>query len=168
MCTWNLHNIAEPLYGVNQKNKKLCTVLGPSCLGTNHNIWTLANLCPFGFCFICFFGWLGGWLLFQHLRQVEVPRPGTELEPQPQSIPQLWQHQILNPLHHRENAFWGLLRNPNSQHLYYACRIWKNKMRNWAWNKPDECQTSPLLKMEVWVGVLFYSVPFHPILFILC
>ena len=34
-----------------------------------------------------------------HPQHMEVPRPGVESELQLQSMPQLWQHQILNPLY---------------------------------------------------------------------
>ena len=86
MCTWNLHNIAEPLYGINQKKKRssaLCLVLAVwgQIIISEH--WQTCVLLGF-----VLFVWLVGWL-FQHPRQVEVPRPGTELEPQPQPIPQL-------------------------------------------------------------------------------
>ena len=42
------------------------------------------------FCFRFFF-------LRRHPHYMEVPGPGTELEPQPPPIPQLWQSRVLQP-----------------------------------------------------------------------
>ena len=39
-------------------------------------------------------------ILWPHLWHVEVPRPGVESKPKLQPTQQLWQQQILNPLHY--------------------------------------------------------------------
>ena len=39
------------------------------------------------------------YFLGTHLQHMEVPRLGIESKPQLRSMPQRWQHQILNPLH---------------------------------------------------------------------
>ena len=44
-------------------------------------------------------------LFLLHPWHMEVLRPGIKSKPQLQPMPQLWQHQILNPLHHSKNSF---------------------------------------------------------------
>ena len=48
-------------------------------------------------------GWLVGLVFLPYPQHVKIPRLEIELTLQLQLGPQLWQHQILNPLYHQEN-----------------------------------------------------------------
>ena len=55
-----------------------------------------SQVCSF---FLCFF-----FLFWPHMQHMEVPGPGMKSKVKLQSMPQLWQCQILNLLYHSGNS----------------------------------------------------------------
>ena len=50
-----------------------------------------------------FFLFLFFWILWPHPWHMEVPRPGTDSEPQQEPEPRQWHHWLFNPFHHQGN-----------------------------------------------------------------
>ena len=81
------------------KNVKFYLSL-PTCLVKEGVLFILF----IGLIVFLFWGLFGFFWL--HLQHMEVPRPGIKSEPQLWLTPQVWQHRILNPLHHSGKSRW--------------------------------------------------------------